>query len=148
VTADVAGFRFNTAVAALMEYVNYLSEVEDAAIAASQWRDAISTFALLLAPICPFITEEVWQTVLGQAESVHCQSWPVFDPALVVEPTITLPVQVNGKMRDRIEVARDAAEAVVGETAVAAPGVQRAINGQSIRQIIIVPNRLVNIVVS
>ncbi|MBP6471190.1 MAG: leucine--tRNA ligase [Chloroflexi bacterium] len=147
VTGDMAEFRFNTAVAALMEYLNYLTDYRDAAISAAQWRRTLESFTLLLAPICPFISEEVWQTSLGHGSSVHRQAWPRFDEALTVAAQVTLPVQVNGKVRDRIVVAVDAAADVVGETAVSAPGVQRHVNGRAIQQLIIVPNKLVNIVV-
>ena len=147
VTEDMAEFRFNTAVAALMEYLNYLTDGQGTAVPAAQWRRALESFALLLAPICPFISEEVWQTTLGHDSSVHRQAWPAFDEALTMAAQVTLPVQVNGKVRDRIEVAVDAAEKVVEETAVSAPGVEKHVNGRAIQQIIIVPNKLVNIVV-
>ncbi len=149
VTEDMAGFRFNTAVAALMEYLNHLTnDCREQTMPEAPWRRALESFTLLLAPICPFITEEVWQTMLGHTESVHRQAWPTFNPALLVEEMVTLPVQVNGKVRDRIVVVVDAAEDVVGETAVSAPSVQKYVNGRAIQQIIIVPNKLVNIVVS
>ena len=147
VTEDMAEFRFNTAVAALMEYLNYLTDGQGTAVPAAQWRRALESFALLLAPICPFISEEVWQTTLGHDSSVHRQAWPAFDEALTMAAQVTLPVQVNGKVRDRIAVAVDAAEKVVEETAVSAPGVEKHVNGRAIQQIIIVPNKLVNIVV-
>ena len=147
VTEDMAEFRFNTAVAALMEYLNYLTDGQGTAVPAAQWRRALESFALLLAPICPFISEEVWQTTLGHDSSVHRQAWPAFDEALTIAAQVTLPVQVNGKVRDRIAVAVDAAEKVVEETAVSAPGVEKHVNGRAIQQIIIVPNKLVNIVV-
>ncbi|MFO7680315.1 MAG: leucine--tRNA ligase [Chloroflexota bacterium] len=147
ITQDMAAFRFNTAVSGLMTYLNYLADTEAEAVPAAQRRQAVETFAQLLAPICPFISEEVWQTVLGHANSVHRAAWPAYDEALTADVQVTLPVQVNGKVRDRISVAVDAAEGVVRETAVTAPGVQRFINGQPVRQVIVVPNKLVNIVV-
>jgi len=147
VTGDMAEFRFNTAVAALMEYLNYLIDCQDQAIPAGQWRRALESFTLLLAPICPFISEEVWQSTLGRESSVHRQAWPTFDEALTIAAQVTLPVQVNGKVRERIVVAVDAADEVVAETAVSAPNVQKFVNGRAIRQVIIVPNKLVNIVV-
>ncbi|MBK8988002.1 MAG: leucine--tRNA ligase [Chloroflexi bacterium] len=147
VTADMAGFRFNTAVAALMEYVNYLNDCREKPISYAQWRRALQSLTLLLAPICPFITEEVWQARLGHAQSVHQQTWPTFDPDYLAETLVTLPVQINGKVRDRIVVAVNATEAVVRETAVASPGIQKHVNGRAIHQIIIVPNKLVNIVI-
>lgn len=147
VTADLEGFRFNTAVAALMEYVNELSGPTAISIPVTQQRQNVATLALLLAPICPFIVESLWQEALGHEGSVHQQPWPAFDPALAQEAMVTIPVQVNGKVRDRIEVGLDEAESLVGKTAVAAPGVQRYLTGKPIQQLIIVPNKLVNIVV-
>lgn len=146
VTADLEEFRFNTAIAALMEYLNELAEPLADPVPAAQWRQALETLALLLAPICLFIAETVWQDRLGYTESVHCQSWPVFDPSLVQADVVTLPVQVNGKIRDRIVVASDEDERAVGETAVAAPGVRPFLAGKPIQRLIIIPNKLVNIV--
>ncbi|HFQ94774.1 MAG TPA: leucine--tRNA ligase, partial [Anaerolineae bacterium] len=94
VTADVAQFRFNTAVAALMEYLNYLTGWRDTAVSTQQWRQAIETFTLLLAPFAPFVTEEVWQTILGHTDSVHRQSWPEYDEALAADAQITIVIQV------------------------------------------------------
>ena len=147
ITQEVEGFRFNTAVAALMEYLNSLYAVRDEAIGTEAWREAIDTMARLLAPFTPFIAEEVWQTVLGNRESVHVQPWPVYDAAQTVEDKVTIVVQVNGKVRDRMTVAADTSDELLRETAVACPNVQNHINGQSIRKIIVVPQKLVNIVV-
>ncbi|HEX6384380.1 MAG TPA: leucine--tRNA ligase [Anaerolineae bacterium] len=147
ITQDMEQFRFNTAVAALMEYLNYLIEVQAEAIPSGQWRQAIETFTLLLAPIAPFITEEVWQTILGHEDSVHRQSWPAYDEAQTAETELTIVVQVNGKLRDRITVPADADEQTLREAAVNSPTVQRYINGQTIRNVIVVPQKLVNIVV-
>jgi leucyl-tRNA synthetase len=103
--------------------------------------------ARLLAPFAPFIAEEVWQTVLGNGESVHVQPWPTYDEAMTQDDQITVVVQVNGKVRDRMTVAVDMPEQMVRETAVNCPNVQAHINGQPIRKIIVVPQKLVNIVV-
>ncbi|MCA9961928.1 MAG: leucine--tRNA ligase, partial [Anaerolineales bacterium] len=147
VTQDMARFRFNTAVASLMAYLNELIAWQERPVAAAQWRQAVESFAVLLAPICPFITEEVWQTVLGHTDSVHQQSWPVYDEALAAAAEVTVVIQVNGKVRERLAVPVDVDEAVLRETAVAQPTIQRFVNGRAIRQIVVVPNRLVNIVV-
>jgi leucyl-tRNA synthetase len=144
-TYDMEQFRFNTAVAALMEYLNYLVEHQNVAI--EQWQKASETFTLLLAPFAPFLSEEVWQTVLGHSQSVHRQAWPDYDEALTVEVQVTLMVQVNGKLRDRVMVAVDEADDKVQAAVLAAENVQRHLNGLPIRQVVIVPNRLVNIVV-
>jgi leucyl-tRNA synthetase len=147
VTRDMEQFRYNTAVAALMEYLNTLTAAYESGQGRTHWFQAIDTFTRLLAPICPFVTEEVWQTVLGQTESVHVQPWPTYDEALTVDEEITIVVQVNGKVRDRIQVAVDVAEGVLRQTAVQAPDVQRFIQNKTIRDVIVVPGRLVNIVV-
>ncbi|MBK8904415.1 MAG: leucine--tRNA ligase [Anaerolineaceae bacterium] len=146
-TQEMEDFRFNTAVAGLMEYLNTLYDMRNEAVGPDAWRDAIGTMARLLAPFAPFIAEEVWQTVLGHGESVHWQPWPCYDEALTQDAAITMVVQVNGKVRDRIVVAADAAVEVVKETAVTSPNVQAHINGQPVRKIIVVPQKLVNIVV-
>ena len=147
ITGDMERFRFNTAVAGYMAYVNYLIEMQDQAIPAGQWRQAIKTLTLLLAPICPFIAEEVWQTLLGNAGSVHHQPWPDYDEALAADEVVTVIVQVNGRLRDRIEMPVDMTEAALRETAVTSPKIQRFIDGKPIRKIIVVPPALVNIVV-
>lgn len=147
ITHEMAEYRFNTAVSGLMQYLNYLIAAQTEAISAAQWRQAIETFSLLLAPICPFISEEIWQVVLGHEGSIHQATWPDYDEAMTVDAQVTMPVQVNGKLRDRISVAMDADEELVRKTAVSTQGVQRFINGQTVHKIIVVPNKLVNIVV-
>ncbi len=147
ITQEMEDFRFNTAVAGLMEYLNFLYDGRDEAIGLDAWREALGTMARLLAPFAPFVTEEVWQAVLGHGESVHGQPWPGYDEALTQDESITIVVQVNGKVRDRMVVAADAAMDVVRETAVTSANVQAHINGQPIRKIIVVPQKLVNIVV-
>lgn len=148
VTEDIANFKFNTAVAGLMEWMNYLYDVRDESIPAGAWRSAIKTMCLLLAPIAPFITEEVWQTVLGNAGSVHRQGWPSYDPTALVTEEITIVVQVNGKVRDMVVVPAGATPDHIQQTALAQPKIQRYVNGKTIRRIIPVPNKLINIVVS
>jgi leucyl-tRNA synthetase len=147
ITQEMEDFRFNTAVAGLMEYLNSLYEAREQPIGHEAWRDAIGTMACLLAPFAPFIAEEVWQTLLGNGESVHVQPWPSYDDALTQEDEMTMVVQVNGKVRDRMVVAVDASDEMVRETAVTCPNVQAHINGQPIQKIIVVPQKLVNIVV-
>jgi leucyl-tRNA synthetase len=148
-THDMEQFRFNTAVAALMEHLNYLLVAWEASEgSAAQWHEMLATYTKLLAPIAPFISEEVWQTVLEQSGSVHQQSWPSFEAAKATAEQVTIVVQVNGKVRDRIVVAVGEEEASVKETAVSSPKVQQAINGQTIHNIIVIPQKLINIVVN
>jgi leucyl-tRNA synthetase len=146
VTWDLEHFHFNTVVSALMEYANYLSSVRGASLSLAQWRTAIETLSLLLAPICPFIAEEVWQKVLGHRESVHRQRFPTFDAAQIVEQVVTLAVQVNGKVRDHITLPADADEHVARERALQSPVLQRALAGKVVRAAFFVPRRLLNLV--
>ena len=141
VTEDVEGLCYNTAIAALMELLNALrssSAVDDFA------REA---FCTMLAPFAPHLTEEIWSEALGKAPSVADASWPVFDEALCVEDSVEIAVQINGKVRDRLTIARDADEATVKEIALAADGVQSYLEGKSVIKFIHVPNRLANVIV-
>jgi len=146
-TRDMETFRFNTAVAALMEYINYLFAVQEQGIGIEQWRLAIETITLLLSPIAPFITEEVWQNVLGHELSVHRQLWPSYDADLAKEEQVTVVVQVNGRVRERLQVDIGSDEHALQKEALVSSHVQRHINGKAIRKIIFVPDRLINIVV-
>lgn len=146
ITDDLAGFRFNTAVAALMTYLNFLRDMSAKGVPTGQWHTAIETFTILLAPFAPFITEEVWQSVLGHTASVHQQAWPVYDEAMVGNTHVTLAVQVNGKVRDHITVPVDMEDDQIQAQALATAGAQRFVNGRAVRNIIIVPHALVNIV--
>ena len=148
VTKELADFRMNTAVSALMEYLNYLVDAKAVGVYPPQWAEVMETFVKLLAPICPFIAEEVWQNC-DESGTALCikQAWPTFDEAMTQDAEIEVVVQVNGRIRDKITVAADVDEDVVRETAVSSPNVQRIINGQPIRKIIVVRGKLVNIVV-
>jgi leucyl-tRNA synthetase len=146
VTEDMARYRFNTAVAALMAYLNTLYEWMEV-MTSKQWRSAVETLTLLLCPVAPFITEEIWQKVLGQTGSVHRQVWPSYSEELAAEGTVTIVVQVNGRVRDRVQATSGAAEDSLRELALKSRKVQRYLNGEEIRRIVVVPDRLVNIVV-
>ena len=146
VTADLDRFQMNTAVAALMELTNGLAAARDAGpVHRESWDGALRLLALMLAPICPHVAEELWER-LGQTYSVHQQPWPAPDAALTARDTIELVVQVNGRVRDRIEVAPDAAEADVRALAEASDRVAAALGGQPPRRVIYVPGRLINLV--
>jgi len=146
VTADYESFKFNTAVAALMELLNSLMEARETGMSREQWRAALETFCLLLAPIAPFISEEVWQEVLGHEESVHRQPWPEYDPAQLQAAQMTIAVQVNGKLRDTLTVPADIEEEALQQAALSSPNVQRHIDGATVRRVVMVPGRVVNIV--
>ena len=145
VTADMERFRFNTAVAALMEYVNTLFAAREQPVAAGQWREAIRSLALLLAPIAPFIAEEMWRTALDEAESVHRAAWPAWDEALAAEEQTTIVVQVNGKLRDRLTADAGCDAATLRDMALASERVQAAVGERPVRDVI-VARRLVNVV--
>jgi leucyl-tRNA synthetase len=147
VTQDIERLRLNTMVAALMEYTNYLTKVkEEAAIAEAAWRESIQSLMLLLAPTAPHLAEELWQQT-GHDYSIHNQPWPKWDEALAKDEEITLVVQVNGKLRDRIAVAADINKPQAENQALASPKVKAHTQGRKIIKVIYVPGRLVNIVV-
>jgi leucyl-tRNA synthetase len=147
VTGDFQAFEFNTIVSALMEFSNILIKAKETPVYGTQvWNEAIRTLLLLMSPVTPHIAEELWGR-LGYPYSIHQQAWPAFDAAAAADDVITLPVQVNGKVRDRIQVPADASEDAVRQAALAAAGVQKYTEGKPIVKVIYAPNRLVNIVV-
>ncbi len=145
VTEDLEAFRFNTAIAALMEQTNYLLAIKGQ-VGEEEWGDALRTFALVLAPIAPHHAEEMW-AAMGEPYSVHEQAWPTWDETLIAAEEITLVVQVNGKLRDRIEVPADITEEAATELALSSERVRPHVEGREIRKSIYVPGRLVNLVV-
>ncbi|UCG83647.1 MAG: leucine--tRNA ligase [Dehalococcoidia bacterium] len=148
VTEDLEKFRFNTMLAALMEFTNYLSKIKETrSVAGEEWREATKTLLLLLAPSAPHITEELWERV-GYTYSIHNQSFPSWDEAMVVEEQVTLVIQVNGKLRDRVEVPISITETEARELALGSTRVQAYINDRKVRNVIYVPGRLVNVVIS
>jgi leucyl-tRNA synthetase len=147
VTEDMERFRFNTMVAALMEYTNYLTRLKESGLVdADGWREAIRSLMLLLAPSTPHLAEELWERT-GNAYSIHNQSWPEWDAELAAEEEITLVVQVNGKVRDRILVPADVSEKQAKEIALSSEKVRPHVEGRETLRVIYVPGRLVNIVV-
>ena len=145
VTEDLEAFRFNTAIAALMEQTNYLLAIKGQ-VGEEEWEDALRTFALVLAPFAPHHAEEMW-AAMGEPYSVHEQAWPAWDETLIAAEEITLVVQVNGKLRDRIEVPADITEEAATELALSSERVRLHVEGREIRKSIYVPGRLVNLVV-
>ncbi|MGQ9573255.1 MAG: leucine--tRNA ligase [Dehalococcoidia bacterium] len=147
VTEDIERFRFNTMLAALMEFSNFLTKVKESGrVEASAWQEAIETLLLLMAPSAPHFTEELWAR-LGKPYSIHQQPWPKWDEELAREEEITLVVQVNGKVRDRLQVPADIDEERAKELALASQRVQAHINKKQLQRVIYVPGRLVNVVV-
>jgi leucyl-tRNA synthetase len=145
VTEDVEAFKFNTAVAALMEFANVLGTHLDSCGPTPAFHEAGGTLIRLLAPFAPHIAEELWARRGGEF-SVHHQPWPAYDPAWTVDEMVTLVIQVDGKVRDRIAVPSDIQDEEAGRQAVESERVQRFLNGKPPRRVIIVSGRLVNIV--
>jgi leucyl-tRNA synthetase len=145
VTADVEAFKFNTAVAALMECLNEMSAHHQTHGVTAELAAATCTFVLLLAPFAPFAAEELWER-LGGPYSIHRQAWPAWDEALAAEETVTLVVQVNGRVRGRLSVPADIGEDAARQQALACDGVRRQLDGRRVARVVYVPGRLVNIV--
>jgi leucyl-tRNA synthetase len=147
VTEDIDKLHLNTMVAALMEFTNYLSRVKDTgSVSKSEWDSALKTLLLLLAPTAPHLAEELWQRI-GLKYSIHNQSWPEWDTALVTSDEFTLVVQVNGKVRDRLTVPASVTEDDARKLAVKQEKVQLYIKGRGMVKVIYVPGKLINIVV-
>ncbi len=146
-TEDIEAFRFNTMIAALMEFNNALLKAKETAVVQSEaWPEAVHTLILMLAPVAPHLAEELWERE-GQPYSVHQQRWPKWDEAAAADEVVTVVVQVNGKVRDHLSVPAGTSEERAREMALASPKVQRSIASQSIVKVIFVPDKLLNIVV-
>ncbi|RKY39630.1 MAG: leucine--tRNA ligase [Candidatus Omnitrophota bacterium] len=141
VNKDIENFHFNTAISAIMELLNYLLHCS------SLDKSTIETIVLLLAPFAPHLCEELWQKVLGHTESVFKQSYPTSNPQFLQEEKILIIIQVNGKLRGKIEVEKDIEEERLKELVLSSPQIKKWIN-KPIKKLIIVPNRVVNIVLS
>lgn len=141
VSEDVEDFKFNTAISSLMILVNTLEKE------ASVTREAFETLLVLLAPFAPHMTEELWHNQ-GHTESIFLTTWPEFRPEKIVEGEVTLAVQVNGRVRGQIALAKDTEEAVVRECALQDEKVKQYLEGKEIKKVIVVANKIVSIVVS
>ena len=145
---DLDKFKFNTAIAALMELANHLSKVwAEGSVDPATWRECVEKFLLMLAPIAPHIAEELWERA-GHPYSIHQQRFPEWDDDLAAADTITLVVQVNGRVRDRIEAPADIDEPAARELALSSVKVQPYTEGKTVNKAIYVPGRLVNVVVA
>ena len=143
VTGGVDSFGFNAAIAKLYAFTNTLAKSKAGSAAK---RQAAMVLAQLMAPMTPHLSEEIWQ-MLGGDGLVATTPWPVADEAMLVDDTVTLPVQVNGKRRAEISVPKDMDKAEVEKTALAVDAVQRALDGAAPKKVIVVPGRIVNVVV-
>ncbi|MEO2031172.1 MAG: leucine--tRNA ligase [Planctomycetaceae bacterium] len=140
VSADVDRLSFNTAISRMMEFTNFMGNQDDRPQA------VLEPFVLLLSPFAPHLAEELWQ-VLGHTESLAYESWPQFDDALLIEDTVEIPVQVNGKLRTKIQVPNGADQAALQSAAEANETMQQQLAGRNIVKVIAVPGRMINFVV-
>ena len=146
VTQDLEGFSFNTAVAAIMELRNSITEAQKAKnVSTAVWNEAVDSLLLVLAPTAPHITEELWAQ-RGHGYSIHQQPWPTWDEAATKEESLTLVVQIDGKVRDKIETNAGQSDETLKEIALASEKVQGWLEGKPPRKVIVVKGRLVNIV--
>jgi leucyl-tRNA synthetase len=147
VTHDFEQFEFNTIVSALMELMNEISKAKSqGAYGTPAWKETVDIYLRMLAPVTPHISEELW-TLLGKPYSIHTQAWPKVDEKAVVTDEMTLGVQVNGKLRDRITVAADANEEDVKAAALSSEVIMKFLAGKAPSQVIYIKGRLISIVV-
>ncbi|MBV8488455.1 MAG: class I tRNA ligase family protein [Planctomycetaceae bacterium] len=141
VTDDYEALRFNTAISRLMEFVNAFTATE------IRPKKAMETFTLLLSPMAPHIAEELWQ-ILGHNETLAFEPWPSYDPTLLRDDEVEVPVQVNGKVRGRVIVPAGASSSQLETAARNDDRVATLLAGKTIRKVVVVPGKLVNFVVS
>ena len=140
-TDHIERLRFNTALAALMDQLNYLQKLAPEELG----RFAVESYVVLLAPMAPHITEEMWRA-LGHQESVHLETWPKYDPELTRDNTVTVVVQINGKVRDRLQVDAGTPEEEVRRIALDREAVSKHLGGKAPSKVIYVPDKLMSIV--
>jgi leucyl-tRNA synthetase len=143
VTMGIESFGFNTSIARLYAFTNTLARAKATADAR---RQAMMTMAQLMAPMTPHLAEEIW-ALLGGEGLVIDAAWPVADPAMLVDDTVTMPIQINGKRRAEISVAKDMPKEEVEKLALANDAVIKALDGNSPRKLIVVPGRIINVVI-
>jgi leucyl-tRNA synthetase len=140
VTEDVEKLSFNTAISRMMEFTNEMTSAD------VRPKSILEPFVLLLSPFAPHLAEELWET-LGRRRSLAYETWPTYDPSLLVENEIDVPVQVNGKLRGKVRVAADAAQPVIEAAAKSEPSVAQHLAGKTLVKSVYVPGRLLNFVV-
>jgi len=149
VTLDLQENGFNTAIAAMMEFVNTANKIlekHNYGQAKEQWRLALNSLVKLLAPLAPHVSEEMWH-LMGNEESVHIQDWPVYDEAILQTATVNIVVQVNGKVRANLQAVKDASKDELIELAKKEDNVASHIEDKEIKKTIVVPNKIVSFVV-
>jgi len=148
VTHDFESFEFNTIISSLMELMNEMYKAREAGAAGTpEWGEAQEIYLKMLAPVAPHIAEELWTNYLGKPYSIHQQSWPKVDEEAAKEDEIEIPVQINGKVRDRITVPADAGEEEIKSAALASEVVQKHLEGREPKKVIVAKGRLVSLVV-
>jgi len=152
VTNDIERFKFNTAIAKLMTLATAITDASTASgdgnrATQADVREAVESLLLMLAPLAPFITEELWHR-LGHSDTIHMQPWPAADPTLTAEESVTCVVQLNGKVRARIDVPSAIDAATLEQAALSNERVRSQIDGKRIVRVVVVPPKLVNIVVA
>ncbi|HUF37602.1 MAG TPA: leucine--tRNA ligase [Anaerolineales bacterium] len=148
VTQSFETYQFNTIISGLMELLNSIVDLGAAGAAGTDtWDEALDIYLRMLAPVAPHIAEELWTNVMGKPYSIHLQPWPEADAEAAREEVVVMPVQVNGKLRDRIELPAGFTRAEAETAALASEIVQRFVDGKTPKKVIVVPGKLVNIVV-
>ena len=146
ISSEIEALHFNKAVAGLYEFANAVQNTPSGDGAPQVLREALESLVLLIAPMMPHLAEELWHR-LGHDTLVAQTPWPAYDEALTVDNTVKMAVQVNGKVRDTLDVPKDMEKAAIEEQALASAKVQKFMDGKTVRKIIVVPGRIVNIVV-
>ncbi len=145
---DFENFEFNTVVSSLMELMNEMYKAREAgAVGSPEWDEALDIYLRMLAPVAPHIAEELWTNHLGKPYSIHQQAWPQVDERAAKEDSIELPVQINGKVRDRITVPAEASEDAIKAAALASETVKKHLEGKAPKKVIVANKRLVSIVI-
>ena len=138
---DMENLRFNTAIASLMEFLNFLSKQGRVS------RGTIKAFLVMLTPFAPHTTEELWE-MMGENRSIHLQTWPKYEEKYLEEEEVTIAVQVNGKVRDQLVIHKDMASdgKVIEKIALGSPKVQKFLDGKEIKKAVYVPVKIINFV--
>lgn len=148
ITYDFENFEFNTVISSLMELLNDMYKAREVgAVGTPEWNEAVEIYIKMMAPVAPHISEELWTNHLGKPYSIHQQSWPQVDESAAKDDSIEIPVQVNGKVRDRIIVPADASEDEIRTAALASETIQKYLEGKEPMKVIVAKGRLVSVVV-
>jgi leucyl-tRNA synthetase len=148
VTHDFENFEFNTVISSLMELFNEMQKAREAGAGGSpEWAEAQEFYVKMLAPVAPHIAEELWTVHMHRPYSIHQQAWPKLDEAAAKEDMLEIPVQINGKVRDRVTVSADAGEDQIRAAAMASEAVKRYLEGREPKKVIVAQKRLVSVVI-